>query len=194
MTSEGVFGSQFDKDLRDKKELNKHLSEVLPEISVNKRYQSITGTYKRKSSYMAPKPSAKKTRTDHSETYNKSRPWSSQYKIPPTNYYKGDNFFRGDNKSKNVVSSFQRNFQSTQSVYPQIPVGSRLQYFIKEWEKNRRQMGSFDNSRRAKIRVHFKTKLDRNKRNLCTCQKYTYYSNRGRKFIRKGCHRICPNF
>ena len=112
LTSEGVFGSQFDKDLRDKKELNKQLSEVLPEISVNKRYQSNTGTYKRKSSYTAPEPSAKKTRTDFSETYSKSRPWSSQYKIPRNNYYKGDNFFRGDNKSKNVVSSFQRNFQT----------------------------------------------------------------------------------
>ena len=33
LTSEGVLGSQFDKDLRDKKELNKQLSEVLPEIS-----------------------------------------------------------------------------------------------------------------------------------------------------------------
>ena len=61
-------------------------------------------------------------------------------------------------------------------------------------KNNRRQMGSFDNSRRAKIRVHFKTKVDRNKRNLCTCQKSTYYSYRGRKFIRKGCHRTCPNF
>ena len=97
------FGSQFDKDLRDKKEINKQLSEVLPEISVNKRYQSNTGTYKRKSSYMAPEPTAKKTGNDYSETYSKSRPWSSQYKIPRTNYYKGDNFFRGGNKSKNVV-------------------------------------------------------------------------------------------
>ena len=112
MTSEGVLESQFDRDLRDKNELNKQLSEVLPEISVNKRYQSNTGTYKRKSSYTASEPSAKKTQTDYSETYSKSRPWSSQYKIPCTNYYKGDNFFRGDNKSKNVVSSFQRNFQT----------------------------------------------------------------------------------
>ena len=61
-------------------------------------------------------------------------------------------------------------------------------------KNNRRQMGSLDNSRRAKSQVHFKTKVDRNKRNLCTCQTSTYNSYRGRKFFRKGCHRTCPNF
>ena len=29
---------------------------------------------------------------------------------------------------------------------------------------------------------------------MCTGQKSTYYSYRGRKFIRKGCYRTCPNF
>ena len=57
LTSEGVFGSQFDKDLRDKKELNKQLSEVLPEISVNKRYQSNTGTVQVSQCYYQMRPS-----------------------------------------------------------------------------------------------------------------------------------------
>ena len=62
LTSEGVLGSQFDKSLKEKKELNKQLSEVLPEISVSKRTSSNTNSsFKRKTNFTISDSSAKKT-------------------------------------------------------------------------------------------------------------------------------------
>ena len=102
LTSEGVLGSQFDKSLKEKKELNKQLSEVLPEISVSKRTSSNTNSsVKRKTNFTISDSSAKKPRTDFGGSYNNDKSWSSQYRIPRSNYY------RNDNKNKNTVSSFR---------------------------------------------------------------------------------------
>ena len=108
LTSEGVLGSQFDKRLKEKKELNKQLSEVLPEISVSKHtegfhsYSSNTNSsFKRKTKFNTSDSSAKKSRTDVGGSYNKDKSWSSLYRIPRFNYY------RNDNKNKNTGSSFR---------------------------------------------------------------------------------------
>ena len=59
---------------------------------------------------------------------------------------------------------------------------------------NRRQMGSVYNCQWATIRLPVKTEMGRGKTNICRCKTFTCYSFRGRKFIRKRCHRACSTF
>lgn len=84
LSADGVFGAQFEKNLKEKKEL---LSDVLPEISVN-RQSASTNTYKRKSTYGVSDNGAKKARSDYRDSYRgKSGP--SNFTIPRNSYYRG---------------------------------------------------------------------------------------------------------
>lgn len=87
LSADGVFGAQFEKNLKEKKELNKQLKDVLPEISVN-RQSASTNTYKRKATYGVSDNGAKKARSDYRDSYRgKSGP--SNFTIPRNSYYRG---------------------------------------------------------------------------------------------------------
>ena len=93
LTSEGVFGAQFDKKLKEKSELSKHLAEILPETF--KKPQTV---FKRKMS-SATATVAKKPRSDE----YRGRPGTSQN----FSTYKQQSRYKAPIASK-PVSSFRK--------------------------------------------------------------------------------------
>lgn len=102
LTADGVFGTQFDKKLKEKSELSKNLAEVLPE-GLRK---SMSNSYKRKSTAGSGSSQTKKPRTDD----YKSRPGSS-HSYGSGQSYKPAGSFKIPLKSK-AVSSFRKSTDS----------------------------------------------------------------------------------
>ena len=101
LTSEGVFGAQFDKKLKEKSDINKQLAEVLPnELNRNTSFKRKTTTVE--SISLNKKPSTDENRSRPSSSYN-------SYNMPRT-----QSKFKAPFRVNKGVSSFRRHFDKKQ--------------------------------------------------------------------------------
>lgn len=112
LSSEGVFGSQFDEKLKSRQERFKQISEVLPELDSHRGSKSISGVgNKRKApssfAYSSSQPKRSKTGTDRSRSYSYS--YNSNY--GRSNWSRGRPSSRGKSAT---VSSFRTNTKDSQ--------------------------------------------------------------------------------
>ena len=76
-------------------------------------------------------------------------------------------------------------------MFPEIPVGGRLRFFVQEWEKNNTRSVDSVGLKRSKIRFHDKTSIFGSTTNKCQCSKRIHFIVGGRKIVTKGCNRTC---
>ena len=103
LSGEGIFGSEFEKKLKDRQEKDKQLSELMPEM--NKKFYG-----KRKTSFQAESSSQKKYRQneDFYKPYNKS----SSYNSGSRRTGKGGGHYFSGYKGNSTKNSSVRSFRS----------------------------------------------------------------------------------
>lgn len=104
LSGEGIFGTEFEKKLKDRQEKDKQLSELMPEM--NKKFYS-----KRKSSFPSESSAQKKPRQTESRSYkssgyNSNYNYSSNFRKPARGGSYSSNY-RGKDSRNTSVSSFR---------------------------------------------------------------------------------------
>lgn len=106
LTGDGVMGSSFETKLKDRKEKNKEMKDLIPEIEHKKTFNK---NFKRKASSSNQYSDKQRRYNDSSRNFN-SRSYSGEYNTPLRQIYNNSNYrnsysYRGQRKS--TVSSFR---------------------------------------------------------------------------------------